>query len=63
MCMYDVCFCINREEFWEPWAPLASELRQLQLGIQKQASQHLWEENSYLPSLKDIFIPSWQQEQ
>ena len=63
MCSCGICFCINREALWEPWAPPGPEFKQLQLGIQKQASCHLWEESSYLPSLKDIFIPPWQQAQ
>lgn len=48
-CMRDVCFCMNSEELWEPQAPPAPELRQLQLSIQTEAAQHLREENSYLP--------------
>ena len=59
----DICLCINREALWESRAPPGPEFKQLQLGIQKQASCHLWEESSYLPSLKDIFIPPWQQAQ
>lgn len=36
--MYDVFFCINREEFWAPQASLAPELKQLWLDIQMQAA-------------------------
>lgn len=39
--MCDAYFCINTEEFWGPETPLAPELKQLQLGIQMQAAQHL----------------------